>query len=142
MEPLARHRCDVSATQLPFFPAESLALSDALMPRNFIELVTELLQRSSQLCFWALWVEGAAKAQQELGKPSWAMWNPTPAHITGEDLQYRGNELFTKANPVGGDRPAGLNRARPAADDATAAHHFLRRQSAHIFCLPLRSPLV
>src|SRR2546429_9531005 len=62
MEPLARHRCDVSATQLPFFPAESLALSDALMPRNFIELVTELLQRSSQLCFWALWVEGAAKA--------------------------------------------------------------------------------
>src|SRR5438445_9457462 len=61
MEPLARHRCDVSATQLPFFPAESLAHSDALMPRNFIELVTELLQRSSQLCFWALWIEGAPK---------------------------------------------------------------------------------
>src|SRR5207245_2817268 len=58
------------------------------------------------------------------------------------NIRYRGNELFTKDNPVGGDRTVGLDRTRPAADDATAAHHFLRRQSAHIFCLPLRSPLV
>src|SRR5437016_14104624 len=139
MEPLARHRCDVSATQLPVFPAESLAHSDALMTSNFIELVTELLQGSSQLGFG---IEDAAEAQQELGKPSWAMWNQTPAHITGEDLQYRGNELFTKANPVGGDCPAGLDSARTAADDATAVHNSIRRQSAASFCLPLRSPLV
>src|SRR5439155_2351134 len=60
MEPLARHRCDVSATQLPFFPAESLAHSDALMPSNFIELVTELLQGSSQLGFWNRRCSGGA----------------------------------------------------------------------------------
>src|SRR5690349_20688984 len=109
------------------------------MPSNFIELVTELLQGSSHLGFG---IEDAAEAQQELGKPSRVMWNPTPAHTNGEGFQYRGNELFTKANPIGGDRPAGLDRAWAAADDATAAHDFLRRQSPHIFRVPLRSPLV
>jgi hypothetical protein len=44
------------------------------MPSNFIELVTELLQGSSHLGFG---IEDVAEAQQELGKPSWAMWNPT-----------------------------------------------------------------
>jgi hypothetical protein len=44
------------------------------MPSNFIELVTELLQGSSHLGFG---IEDAAEAQQELGKPSRVMWNPT-----------------------------------------------------------------